>query len=59
MSAAEDIVLQAGRVKVRVTCSACGEKYILRGSLGKDGHVETGFKMCLCDSTDVLTEIID
>lgn len=41
------------RVKVRVVCQACGHEFIMRGTPSDDGHVETGFKTCVCDSTDI------
>jgi hypothetical protein len=37
------------RVKVRITCKACGERFVLRGKKERD-HIETGFKQCLCNN---------
>lgn len=37
------------RVKVRIRCRKCGEKYVLKGIRSK-GRVDTGFKRCLCDN---------
>ena len=37
------------RVKVRIRCRKCGEKFVLKGIKSK-GHVDTGFKRCLCDN---------
>lgn len=50
--------LESKRVKVRVQCKTCGCKFIMRGTPSQDGHIETGFKMCLCNSTDVDVTII-
>lgn len=38
------------RVKVKVRCNRCGEIYTLRGRVDKDGHIETGFRQCICDN---------
>ncbi|WP_187386126.1 hypothetical protein [Paenibacillus tuaregi] len=38
------------RVKVKIVCKNCGERFILRGKKER-GKIETGFKMCLCDNT--------
>lgn len=37
------------RVKVKIRCIECGERYILRGRK-EQGRIETGFKQCLCDN---------
>ncbi|MFP4974719.1 hypothetical protein ACE6ED_04880 [Paenibacillus sp. CN-4] len=37
------------RVKVRIVCKNCGERYVLRGSR-QNGVIQTGFKQCLCSS---------
>ncbi len=37
------------RVKVKITCKTCGERFILRGKKER-GEIETGFKQCLCDN---------
>jgi len=37
------------RVKVKIRCMLCGEKFILRGKKEK-GQIETGFKQCLCSN---------
>ncbi|MFB5265993.1 hypothetical protein ACE41H_04215 [Paenibacillus enshidis] len=39
------------RVKVRIYCKQCGEKFVLRGRREMD-RIETGFKRCLCDNAD-------
>ncbi|GGG05623.1 hypothetical protein [Paenibacillus aceti] len=39
------------RIKVRITCKTCGERFILRGRKDK-GQIETGFKQCLCDNRE-------
>ncbi len=36
------------RYRVVIRCPKCGEKFILRGSQGKDGNYETGFIRCVC-----------
>lgn len=41
----------SNRVKVRILCRRCGEKFILRGRRDK-GRIDTGFRQCLCDNTD-------
>ncbi|WP_198957408.1 hypothetical protein [Paenibacillus selenitireducens] len=38
------------RVKVKIRCKQCGEKFVLRGKKER-GRVETGFKQCLCNNT--------
>ncbi|GGJ10309.1 hypothetical protein GCM10010885_19400 [Alicyclobacillus cellulosilyticus] len=40
------------RVKVHIRCRKCGESFILRGVRDAKGHIETGFKRCLCDNED-------
>jgi len=42
------------RVKVRILCKVCGEKFILRGIKKSNNEYDTGFKMCICDNTDLL-----
>lgn len=42
------------RYKVTVRCHNCGEKFILRGKLNKEGKYETGFKRCVCGNEDHL-----
>lgn len=37
------------RVKVRIRCTHCGERFVLRGKMEKE-RVETGFKQCLCNN---------
>ena len=37
------------RIKVRIRCNVCGEKFVLRGRREKD-KIDTGFKMCLCNN---------
>ncbi len=37
------------RVKVKITCKTCGERFVLRGRKER-GEIETGFKQCLCDN---------
>lgn len=39
------------RVKVKIYCPCCGEKFVLRGRKETD-RIETGFKRCLCDNVD-------
>jgi len=38
------------RIKVHIRCRHCGETFILRGVRDSKGHIETGFKRCLCDN---------
>ncbi|WP_334071608.1 MULTISPECIES: hypothetical protein [Paenibacillus] len=37
------------RVKVKIVCKNCGERFILRGKKEK-GQIDTGFKQCICDN---------
>ncbi len=37
------------RVKVKIRCNQCGERFTLRGRRDK-GRVDTGFKQCICDN---------
>ncbi|MGG1876913.1 hypothetical protein ABDI30_04885 [Paenibacillus cisolokensis] len=39
------------RVKVRIHCKDCGERFILRGRMER-GRIKTGFKQCLCNNRD-------
>lgn len=41
----------ANRVKVRIRCRQCGEKFVLRGKRDK-GKIDTGFRQCLCNNTE-------
>jgi len=43
--------VEEDRVKVRIRCKQCGEKFVLRGRWEK-GHINTGFKQCLCNNSD-------
>ncbi|GAF09029.1 hypothetical protein JCM16418_3146 [Paenibacillus pini JCM 16418] len=40
------------RVKVKIVCRLCGERFILRGSKERD-RIETGFKQCLCNNRNL------
>lgn len=40
------------RIKVHIHCRKCGETFILRGAKDTKGHIETGFKRCLCENED-------
>lgn len=46
----DDMILTNQRVKVHIRCRHCGETFILRGVRDAKGHIETGFKRCLCDN---------
>lgn len=37
------------RVKVKIRCQMCGEKFVLRGKKEKD-KIETGFRQCICSN---------
>ncbi|NMO96950.1 hypothetical protein [Paenibacillus lemnae] len=37
------------RVKVKIRCKECGERFVLRGRKER-GVIETGFKQCVCDN---------
>lgn len=46
------------RVKVKIRCNLCGERYILKGRKDK-GKIDTGFKQCVCSNEndfDIETE---
>lgn len=45
-----EMVAASGRVKIHIRCRKCGEVFILRGVRDVKGHVETGFRRCLCDN---------
>jgi formylmethanofuran dehydrogenase subunit E len=45
-----DTEVPSGRVKIHIRCRKCGEVFILRGIRDMRGHVETGFRRCLCDN---------
>lgn len=40
------------RIKVKIVCKKCGERFILRGRKEK-GQIDTGFKQCVCDNRDL------
>ncbi len=42
--------MKPGRVKVKIYCNRCGERFILRGIQESNGRVQTGFRRCLCDN---------
>lgn len=48
----EDMGASNQRIKVHIRCRRCGETFILRGVRDAKGHIETGFKRCLCDNED-------
>ncbi|CAM3756458.1 SR1 protein [Alicyclobacillus pomorum] len=48
----DNMVLPNQRVKVHIRCRRCGETFILRGVRDPRGHIETGFKRCLCDNEE-------
>lgn len=48
----EEMTMSHQRIKVHIRCRRCGETFILRGIRDQKGHVETGFKRCLCDNED-------
>lgn len=37
------------RVKVRIRCKRCGERFVLRGKK-ELGKIDTGFRRCVCDN---------
>lgn len=43
-------VVTMQRIKVHIRCRHCGETFILRGVKDGKGHIETGFKRCLCNN---------
>ncbi len=48
----DDMLLSNQRIKVHIRCRKCGESFILRGIRDAKGHIETGFKRCLCDNEE-------
>ena len=48
--AKREVESPSGRVKIHIRCRKCGEVFILRGIRDIKGHVETGFRRCLCDN---------
>lgn len=48
----DDVALTVQRIKVHIRCRSCGETFILRGVRDARGHIETGFKRCLCDNEE-------
>ncbi|WP_020616706.1 hypothetical protein [Paenibacillus daejeonensis] len=43
--------MEEARIKIRIRCRQCGEKFVLRGRRDK-GQINTGFKQCLCSNID-------
>lgn len=43
--------MMGDRVKVRIRCKVCGEKFVLRGKREKE-KIDTGFKQCICNNSD-------
>jgi hypothetical protein len=41
--------MQYRKVKVKIRCRQCGERYILKGKQEK-GKIETGFLQCICNN---------
>ncbi|GLG00839.1 hypothetical protein Alches_08780 [Alicyclobacillus hesperidum subsp. aegles] len=50
MAVPEPVAPAIHRIKVHIRCRVCGETFILRGVRDGKGHIETGFKRCLCDN---------
>lgn len=48
-----DIIKKAGNPLVRISCKVCGESFVLRGSVERDGTISTGAKMCFCGNEDL------
>lgn len=46
-------VKKAGNPLVRIYCNECGEKFILRATVDKNGTITTGIKMCFCGNEDI------
>ncbi|RRJ54977.1 hypothetical protein EHV15_36015 [Paenibacillus oralis] len=47
----ESGILTGKKVKVKIKCNNCGEKYTFRG-IHTGEHIETGFKKCICGNED-------
>ena len=46
-------VKKTGNPLVRISCNACGEKFILRATVDKNGITTTGVKMCFCGNENI------
>jgi hypothetical protein len=47
------------RIKVKILCRHCGERFTLKGIRDK-GRINTGFKQCLCDNAhDLDISVVD
>ncbi len=44
--------MKGERFKVKIHCKKCGERFILRGIMDEQGHIETGFRQCICNNKD-------
>jgi hypothetical protein len=43
---------------VKIRCNNCGDNFILRGSVDKDGSLTTDLKMCFCGSKDIQLTLV-
>jgi hypothetical protein len=43
------VYMTTTRVKVKIRCLTCGEKFVLKGKKEK-GKIETGFRQCICSN---------
>lgn len=43
------VYMSTTRVKVKIRCRLCGEKFVLKGKKEK-GKIETGFRQCICSN---------
>ncbi|MCV9948013.1 MULTISPECIES: hypothetical protein [Paenibacillus] len=46
------------RIKVRIHCKRCGERFVLRGRM-EQGQIQTGFKRCICDNCEFIVEVME
>ncbi len=46
------------RIKVRIHCKRCGERFVLRGRI-EQGQIQTGFKRCICDNCEFIVEVME
>ena len=49
---------KTGNPLVRISCSVCGEKFIVRGTIMQTGIITTGVKMCFCGNEDIEQKVL-
>jgi DNA-directed RNA polymerase subunit RPC12/RpoP len=43
------VLMSIQKIKVKIRCRQCGERFILKGKKDK-GKIETGFRQCICNN---------